>query len=234
LYLLLPGIAFAIESIAYNFIKSYISFIIIGSLSAFSIALTFLKPFIFIYSAGRMIDFKYIYITAVFIPYMTLLIYIYLTLQDKILYFTNLKLFDIFGKYKDLIFAIIGGSVIATIIIISPYAGFTGHQIVSLLINNQNISIIFIIEILVLRIIATTFSIYSNAVGGMFVPLMSIGALGGYIFGLILHYLNVGIGLEPFYFAAIGSAVFMGVLMKLPLTSVVLTLEITNDYNITM
>ncbi|GAX88208.1 chloride channel protein, CIC family [Lebetimonas natsushimae] len=228
----ITGIAFAIESIAYNFIKSYITFIIVGSISAFSIALIFLQPFTFIYSAGRMINFKYVYIIALFIPFMTLLIYLYLTIQDKILYFTHLKLFNVFGKYKDLIFAIIGGVVIATILIISPYAGFTGHQIVSLLINNENLNVLFIIEILLLRIIATTFSIYSNAVGGMFVPLMSIGALSGYLFGLILHYAHVGIGLEPFYFAAIGSAVFMGVLMKLPLTSVVLALEITNDYNV--
>ncbi|WP_024791636.1 chloride channel protein [Lebetimonas sp. JS032] len=228
----ITGIAFAIESIAYNFIKSYITFIIVGSLSAFSIALIFLQPFTFIYSAGRMINFKYVYVTALFIPYMTLLIYFYLFIQDKILYFMHLKLFNIFRKYKDLIFAIIGGSVIATILIISPYAGFTGHKIVSLLINNENLNILFILEILLLRIVATTFSIYSNAVGGMFVPLMSIGALSGYLFGLILQYLHVGIGLEPFYFAAIGSAVFMGVIMKLPLTSIVLSLEITNDYNV--
>lgn len=228
----ITGIAFAIESIAYNFIKSYITFIIVGSLSAFSIALIFLEPFTFIYSAGRMINFKYVYVTALFIPFMTTLIYLYLFVQDKLLYITHLKLFNIFGKYKDLIFAIFGGCVIATIIIISPYAGFTGHNIVSLLINNENLGITFIIEILFLRIIATTFSIYSNAIGGMFVPLMSIGALSGYHFGLIIKYFEVGIGLEPFYFAAIGAAVFMGVLMKLPFTSVVLALEITNDYNV--
>ncbi|OQX49678.1 MAG: hypothetical protein B5M46_04305, partial [Epsilonproteobacteria bacterium 4484_20] len=37
---------------------------------------------------------------------------------------------------------------------------------------------------------------------------------------------------EPFFFAAVGAAVFMGVVMKLPLTAVVLALELTFDYNI--
>jgi CIC family chloride channel protein len=38
--------------------------------------------------------------------------------------------------------------------------------------------------------------------------------------------------IEPFYFAAIGAAVFMGVIMKLPLTAVILAMEITFDYNV--
>ncbi|AZV46745.1 voltage-gated chloride channel [Nautilia sp. PV-1] len=227
----ITGIAFAIESIAYNFVKSYISFIIVGSLSAFTISVKYLDSFTFVYSAGRIIDDRYIYLTAAFIPFITFFIYLYLTLQDKILYVLNLKLFNRFGKFKDIIFAIIGGSVIALILIISPYAGFTGHNIVTLLINSEKtIPILFIVELLLLRIFATSFSIYSNAIGGMFVPLMSIGALVGYLFGEIVFKMHIEI--EPFYFAAIGAAVFMGVLMKLPLTSIVLALEITNDYNV--
>jgi len=227
----LTGIAFAIESIAYNFVKSYLSFIVVGSLSAFTISVQYLNSFTFIYSAGRIIDYRYIYLTALFIPFITFFIYAYLILQDKILYILNLKLFNRFGIFKDIIFAVIGGSVIALILILSPYAGFTGHNIVTMLINNEKmIPFVFILELLILRIIATTFSIYSNAIGGMFVPLMSIGALTGYLFGEIVFQFHINI--EPFYFAAIGAAVFMGVLMKLPFTSVVLALEITNDYNV--
>jgi len=227
----ITGIAFAIESIAYNFVKSYITFIIVGSLSAFTISVKYLDSFIFIYSAGRVIDDRYIFLTALFIPFITFFIYMYLILQDKILYVLNLKLFNKFGKYKDIIFAVIGGSVIALILLISPYAGFSGHNIVTMLINSEKtIPMIFILELLILRIFATSFSIYSNAIGGMFVPLMSIGALTGYLFGEIIFHFNIDI--EPFYFAAIGASVFMGVLMKLPFTSIVLALEITNDYNV--
>ncbi|WP_456479008.1 chloride channel protein [Nautilia sp.] len=227
----ITGIAFAIESIAYNFVKSYISFIIIGSLSAFTISVQYLNSFHFIYSAGREIDFRYVYLTALFIPFLTFFIYFYLILQDKILYVLNLKLFNKFGFLKNLIFAVVGGSVIASILVLSPYGGFTGHNIITLLINEEKmLPVLFIIELLFLRIIATSFSIYSNAIGGMFVPLMSIGALVGYGFGIIVYQLHIGT--EPFYFAAIGAAVFMGVLMKLPFTSIVLALEITNDYNV--
>jgi CIC family chloride channel protein len=44
--------------------------------------------------------------------------------------------------------------------------------------------------------------------------------------------MNLYFPIEPFYFAAIGAAVFVGVNMKLPLTAVVLALEITYDYNV--
>ena len=102
---------------------------------------------------------------------------------------------------------------------------------VNYLINDKfhlPLNLIFII--IVLRIIATAVSIYANAVGGIFIALMSIGALVGYGFGEVLVY--YGVDIEPFYFAAIGAAVFMGVNMKLPLTAVVLALEITYDYNV--
>jgi CIC family chloride channel protein len=227
----ITGIAFAIESIAYNFVKSYISFIIVGSLSAFTVSVEFLHSLHFIYSQGRSIDLRYIYFTAAFIPFITFFIYFYLTLQDKILYVLNLKLFNKFGIFKDILFAIMGGAVIASMLILSPYAGFTGRNIVTLLINNADkIPLMLIFLLLLLRIVATSFSIYSNAIGGMFLPLMSIGALAGYGFGEIVHMLHFNV--EPFYFAAIGAAVFMGVLMRLPFTSIVLALEITNDYNV--
>ncbi|HHO65064.1 MAG TPA: chloride channel protein, partial [Epsilonproteobacteria bacterium] len=84
--------------------------------------------------------------------------------------------------------------------------------------------------IILLRIIGTTVAIYANAVGGIFLPLMSIGALIGYGFAeLTSMYL---FPIEPFYFAAIGAAVFMGVMMKLPLTAVILAMETTFDYNV--
>jgi len=99
------------------------------------------------------------------------------------------------------------------------------------LMNVENhIPFYFILGIIVLRIIGTTVSIYANAVGGIFLPLMSIGALIGYGFAELFTYLHFPV--EPFYFAAIGSAVFMGVLMRLPLTAVILAMETTFDYNV--
>lgn len=72
------------------------------------------------------------------------------------------------------------------------------------LINYENhIPILFIFMIIMLRIIGTTVSIYANAVGGVFLPLMSIGALVGYGYGELITQIH-HLPLEPFFFAAVG------------------------------
>ena len=152
-------------------------------------------------------------------------------MKKRVLHFIDIGLFKNFHKYRNHIFALIGGSVIGTILLLEPKAAFSGKQIVVMLMNQENhISLFVIFTIIFLRIIGTTVAIYSNAVGGVFLPLMSIGALIGYGFGELMTFYMFPV--EPFYFAAIGASIFMGVIMKLPLTAVILSLETTFDYNI--
>lgn len=227
----ITGIAFAIENIAYQFIKQYITYLILASVIAFAISINFLEPIVFKHSLGRSIDNEYIIANLIFVPFITLFIYFYLFLKKKLLHFIDLEIFKNFSKYRNHIFALIGGSVVGTILLIEPHAAFSGKAIVMNLINQEShIPLLFIFGIILLRIIGTTVSIYSNAVGGIFLPLMSIGALIGYGFGELLNLYHFPV--EPFYFAAIGASVFMGVIMKLPLTAVVLAIETTFDYNV--
>ncbi len=228
----LTGITFAIEHIAYQFIKQYIGYLILASVIAFALSVQFLEPIVFRHSAGRSFNSEYIVVNLMFIPFVTFFIYFYLFFKKKLLYFIDLEIFKSLFKYRNHIFALIGGSVVGTILLIEPHAAFSGKSIVMNLINQEtHISLWLIFMIIVLRIIGTTVSIYANAVGGLFLPLMSIGALVGYGFGeLVTLFLNISI--EPFYFAAIGASVFMGVIMKLPLTAVVLAVETTFDYNV--
>jgi len=228
----ITGIMFAIENIAHEFIKDFAGFLILSSVVAFSIALYFLEPLIFTYSAGKFIEYRNIFAAVLFIPIITFFIYFYLILKDKILKVLNKFLTSRFLRFKNWIFAIIGGGVIGTALIISPYAAFSGHELVEILINNKlHLPYFFIFVIIFLRIITTAVSIYANAVGGIFIALMSIGALVGYGYAELFNSL-FALKVEPFYFAAIGAAVFMGVNMKLPLTALVVSLEITYDYNV--
>jgi len=165
-----------------------------------------------------------------FLP-ITFFIYFYLFLKKKLLHFIDFEIFKNFSRYRNHIFALIGGSVVGTILLLKPEAAFSGKMIVMTLINQEkDIPLLLIFSIIILRIIGTTVSIYANAVGGIFLPLMSIGALIGYGFGELFSIYHFHV--EPFYFAAIGASVFMGVIMKLPLTAVVLSIETTFDYNV--
>jgi CIC family chloride channel protein len=228
----ITGISFAIENIAYQLIKQYVGYLILASVVAFSIAISFLNSIVFTHSLGRELHYEYIVPVLIFIPFITSFIYLYLFMKNKLLYFIDLEVFKIFCPYRNYIFSLIGGGVIGTILLFEPHAAFSGKDVVIYLINEEHhIPLNLIFSIVLLRIIATTVSIYSNAVGGIFLPLMSIGALIGYGFGeLLSQYYHFDI--EPFYFAAVGASVFMGVIMKLPLTAVVLALETTFDYNV--
>ncbi len=227
----LTGIAFAVEQIAYQFIKQYISYLILASVIAFAISINFLEPIAFKHSIGRSFNNNYIIANLIFIPFITFFIYFYLFFKKRLLHFIDLEIFKNMSRYRNHIFALIGGSTVGTILLLEPHAAFSGKTIVMHLINQEtHISIWFILTIITLRIIGTTVSIYANAVGGLFLPLMSIGALIGYAFGELLTIYHFPV--EPFYFAAIGASVFMGVIMKLPLTAVVLALETTFDYNV--
>ena len=227
----LTGIAFAIENIAYQFIKQYVGYLILASVIAFTITTNFLEAITFSHHAGRSINNDYIIANLFFIPFITTFIYFYLFLKKKVLHFIDIELFKNFHQYRNHIFALIGGSTIGTILLMEPQAAFSGKEMVVMLMNQENhISIFLIFTIIFLRIIGTTVAIYSNAVGGVFLPLMSIGALIGYGFGELMSFFIFHV--EPFYFAAIGASIFMGVIMKLPLTAVVLSLETTFDYNV--
>jgi len=227
----LTGIAFAIENIAYQFVKQYVSYLILASVISFAIALNFLEPIQFFHSSERLINNDYIIANLIFIPFITFFIYLYLFLKKKVLHFIDIEIFKTFHAYRNYIFALLGGSVIGSILVIEPQAAFSGKEIVMMLMNEDiHIPVLVIFSIILLRIIGTTVAIYANAVGGIFLPLMSIGALTGYAFGELMNLYFFPV--EAFYFAAIGAAVFMGVIMKLPLTALVLALETTFDYNV--
>ncbi len=227
----MTGIAFAVENIAYQFIKQYITYLILASVIAFAITANYLDAITFVRSAGRVMNNDYIISNLFFIPFITVFIYLYLFMKKKVLHFIDIELFKKFHNYRNHIFALLGGSVIGTILLLEPQAAFSGKEIVVMLMNQENhISVFVIFTIIFLRIIGTTVAIYSNAVGGVFLPLMSIGALIGYGFGELMTLYMFPV--EPFYFAAIGASIFMGVIMKLPLTAVVLSLETTFDYNV--
>jgi CIC family chloride channel protein len=227
----ITGMAFAIENIAYQFIKQYVTYLILASVIAFAVSINYLEPIIFQHSTGRRLDLDYVIATLLFVPFITAFVYFYLFLKQRLLHMVDLEIFKKFTKYRNYIFALIGGGIVGTILLIEPHAAFSGKAVVINLINvEKHIPLYFLVGIIILRIIGTTVSIYANAVGGIFLPLMSIGALIGYGFAEAFTMLHFPV--EPFYFAAIGAAVFMGVLMKLPLTAVILAMETTFDYNV--
>ncbi|WP_456453370.1 chloride channel protein [Hydrogenimonas sp.] len=227
----ITGIVFAVENIAYEFVQRLIGPIILAAIIAFGVAYQFIEPIMFRYSVGHVFEAGYLLASLLFIPVILFFLFVYLTLKNRLFYSLNNLVLTRYAKWRNAIFALLGGLSIGTILTFAPFAVFSGHEVVTALINDKlHISVVLIAIVVFLRIFATVVSIYANAVGGLFLPLMSIGALIGYGYAEMLGL--YGYAVQPYSFAAIGAAVFMGVVMRLPLTALVLALEITYDYNV--
>ncbi|MCC3243868.1 H(+)/Cl(-) exchange transporter ClcA [Methylocystis sp. WRRC1] len=81
--------------------------------------------------------------------------------------------------------------------------------------------------ILLLRFALGHVSYSAGAPGGLFAPLLALGALFGWFFGAICQYLFPGADIQPQAFALVGmTALFTGV-VRAPLTGIVLVTEMT-------
>ncbi|WP_457605766.1 chloride channel protein [Nitratifractor sp.] len=227
----MTGVAFSLESIAYRYVHNYMGLLIFASALAFSVAWLFLSPMLFGYSAGRTLRYETLEAVLLFLPVLVAALYFYFSLKRGLFPLLDDWLERRWPRAKPLLFALLGALGIGTVLVWMPLAAFSGHELVALLINAQShFALWLLLAVVALRIFTTTLSLFAGAVGGLFLPLMSIGALLGYAFAEGMG--QFGYHLEPYYFAAIGASVFVGVVMQLPLTAVILAMEITYDYNV--
>jgi CIC family chloride channel protein len=85
--------------------------------------------------------------------------------------------------------------------------------------------------LLVARFFLTMESYGTGAAGGIFAPLLVIGALGGLAFGHVAHDVAPGWAGQPEAFAVIGMGGLLTAIVRAPLTGIVLMIELTGKYD---
>jgi len=88
-----------------------------------------------------------------------------------------------------------------------------------------------LVALMVARFALTMWSFGSGAAGGIFAPILVIGALGGLALGHATHAVWPAFAEEPYVFAAIGMGGLLTAVVRAPLTSIVLMLELTGNYD---
>jgi CIC family chloride channel protein len=68
--------------------------------------------------------------------------------------------------------------------------------------------------------------------GGLFAPLLVLGAQLGLFFGLACHSAFSGLFIQPEAFAVVGMAAFFAGVVRAPLTGIVLVMEMTGNVSI--
>lgn len=81
------------------------------------------------------------------------------------------------------------------------------------------------------RLLLTLLSYGTGAPGGIFAPLLALGALIGLGVGEVAHELTPTAVPEPAVFAVVGMAAYFTAIVRAPLTGIVLIVEMTGSYN---
>ncbi len=109
--------------------------------------------------------------------------------------------------------AVVGGvALLADLLYKEPYTLGTGYALVQGSLAGT-FTLEFLLVLLVLKMLATTFTLGSGGVGGIFIPLVVMGSLIGSFFAVLLHE-DVAI------FVSVGLAAFMAAGYKTPLAAV--------------
>ncbi|ASU24286.1 chloride channel protein [Vibrio qinghaiensis] len=80
------------------------------------------------------------------------------------------------------------------------------------------------------RIFTTLICFGSGAPGGIFAPMLALGTLFGYAFGLIAQELLPQLAIDPGMFAIAGMGALFAATVRAPITGILLVIEMTNNY----
>ena len=92
-------------------------------------------------------------------------------------------------------------------------------------------SFTFLLVLFVGKFLLTLLCYLSGVPGGIFAPMLVMGASLGLVTGIGVHTVLPSIAPVPESFASIGMAAFFAAVVRAPLTGIVLVLEMTGDYH---
>lgn len=111
----------------------------------------------------------------------------------------------------------------------SPDVVGGGHDLTERIVDGQ-MSMALITPLFLFRFALVIASYGTGAPGGIFAPLLGLGALIGLGTGRLLAEAMPGLVRQPEVFAVVGMAAYFTAIVRAPLTGIVLILEMTGDY----
>ena len=222
----IAGVIFALEEVHKNFSPLVMTSALAASLAADYISKEFfgLKPIFDFKQIGPIPLSQYVFLV---------LLGIIVGLLGIVFNQTLFKTQDVFAKLKKLPFEakIIVAFLIAGILgLVVPEVLGGGHELISLILTTS-FSLKALFVLLLIKFIFTMVSYGSSAPGGIFLPLLSIGALIGIIYGKIICHL---FGFNQAYianFIIFAMAGYFAAIVKAPITGCILITEMTGSFS---
>ena len=127
----------------------------------------------------------------------------------------------------------VGGLVVGLVSYVYPQVWGNGYSVVGTILNGS-LTGWLLFEIFVAKIISTTATVGSGAVGGMFTPTLFIGAAVGALLSCVLHLAWPATTSSPGAYALVGMGGFLAATTHAPLTSILMIFEMTLDYDVVL
>lgn len=128
--------------------------------------------------------------------------------------------------------AILGGAMVGIVAIWVPQVAGNGYEPLNAMLDGR-IAISVVGTLLVAKILATSSSVASGIPGGIFTPMLLVGAALGTLWANILTGL-LGIPANPGSYTLIGMAAATAASIHAPLTAAVMVFELSGDYPIAL
>lgn len=119
----------------------------------------------------------------------------------------------------------VGGLAVGALALISTDILGNGYEVIVKIMAGDYL-LPALLLLLVLKMVATTLSVGSGAVGGLFTPSLLTGALLGVILAILAAALHISTG-NPLLYAAIGMAAVLAAVSQAPLMAMLMVLEMT-------
>jgi len=125
----------------------------------------------------------------------------------------------------------IGGLIVGLLAVVHPEVCGNGYSAVNATLRGewfwQTLTMI-----LLFKVLATTATFGSGAVGGVFTPTLFIGAAIGFLFGDVAQHISGHPSLNPSAFALVGMGAFLAAITHAPIMAIIMIFELTLDYQI--
>ena len=125
----------------------------------------------------------------------------------------------------------LGGLIVGALAILHPEVCGNGYSAVNAILRGQWLWQSLAL-ILIFKVLATSATFGSGAVGGVFTPTLFVGASLGYLFGEAARFLPGHLLIDPSAFALVGMGAFLAATTHAPIMAIIMIFELTLDYEI--
>ena len=144
-----------------------------------------------------------------------------------------LRLTDHLGRLNSVQWAMLIGATIGLVAWFAPSLVGGGDNLTQAVLSG-GYTIPMLAVIFVLRFLLGPWSYAAGTPGGLFAPMLALGASSGALFGQVMSHLYPSLGVSPVACAVIGMATLFSACVRAPLTGIVLTVEMTGRGDLTL